>query len=245
MEIKVIGIDCATDPKKIGISIGDFTKGHIELIETQIAFDSQSMYKFLCNYIKNHENVLLAIDAPLGWPMNLGLSLVNHNSGYALNVEANDLFRRETDKFIKRKIGKQSLDVGADRIARTAHSALVMLEKLRRMTGKDIRMAWKPSDLKGIAVIEVYPAATLDCYNITSTGYKDKNKMKIREEILAMLKNYINISKNTDLLLENADALDSAICLLSAKDFIEGNVYYPERLDIAKKESWIWVKNID
>lgn len=246
MEIKVIGIDCATDPKKVGISFGKYYKGKMELIQTMIATGSQSMYKLICNYIGSENNVLLAIDAPLGWPIDLGASLVNHNAGDALNVDANDLFRRETDRFVKRVIGKQSLDVGADRIARTAHAALRMLQELRIMTGRDenINIAWEPSNLKGIKAIEVYPAATLDCYGIISTGYKDKNKKQVREQILDALKNYIKIPKDTDLLLNNADALDSAICLLSAKDFIEGNAYYPEQLELAQKEGWIWIRNV-
>ncbi|GAA0123446.1 DUF429 domain-containing protein [Clostridium faecium] len=244
MEIKVIGIDCATDPKKVGISLGKYYKGQMELIQTMIATGSQSMYKLICDYIGSENNVLLAIDAPLGWPIDLGASLVNHNAGDALNVDANDLFRRETDRFVKRVIGKQSLDVGADRIARTAHAALKMLQELRKMTGRDIKMTWEPNNLNGIGAIEVYPAATLDCYRIISTGYKDKNKQQIREQILNALKNHIKVPKDTELLLNNADALDSAICLLSAKDFIEGNAYYPEQLDLARKEGWIWIRNI-
>lgn len=244
MEIKVIGIDCATDPKKVGISFGKYYKGKMELIQTMIATGSQSMHRFICDYIGSEDDVLLAIDAPLGWPIDLGASLVNHNAGDALNVDANDLFRRETDRFVKRVIGKQPLDVGADRIARTAHAALRMLRELRTITGRDINMAWKPSKLKGIEAIEVYPAATLDCYRIISTGYKDKNKQQVREQILEALKNHIKVPKDTELLLNNADALNSAICLLSAKDFIEGNTYYPEQLGIAQKEGWIWIRNI-
>lgn len=244
MEIKVIGIDCATDPKKVGISFGKYNQGQMELIQTKIATGSQSMYKLICDYIGSEGNVILAIDAPLGWPIDLGASLANHNAGDVLDIAANDLFRRETDKFVKRVLGKQPLDVGADRIARTAHAALRMLQELRIMTGRDINMAWEPSNLNGIKAIEVYPAATLDCYSIISTGYKDKNKQQIREQILNALKNHIKVPKDTELLLNNADALDSAICLLSAKDFIEGNAYYPDQLDLARKEGWIWIRNI-
>ena len=47
-----------------------------------------------------------------------------------------------------------------------------------------------------------------------------------------------------EILEKNADALDSAVCLLAAKDFIEGNVYYPENISLAKKEGWIWVRRM-
>lgn len=57
----------------------------------------------------------------MGWPANMGQVLYNHNTGQLIDVHSNDLFRRETDKFIKKNLRKQPLDVGADRIARTAH----------------------------------------------------------------------------------------------------------------------------
>jgi|LSQX01.1.fsa_nt_gb hypothetical protein len=40
--------------------------------------------------------------------------LVYHLAGEAININSNPLFRRETDRFIRRNIGKQSLAVGAD-----------------------------------------------------------------------------------------------------------------------------------
>lgn len=242
MEIKVVGIDCATDPKKVGISLGIYTNGQMELIQSKIATGSNLMYKFMHDYIGDKDHVLLAIDAPLGWPLSLGASLVNHNAGGMLDVEANNLFRRETDRFVKKMIGKQSLDVGADRIARTAHAALKIIEELRMMAGRDIHMAWKENEVIGLKAIEVYPAATLKCYGIVSSGYKDKEKKQVRKEILNELKKHIKISRDIDLMENNADALDSAVCLLSAKDFLVGNVYFPEDFNTARKEGWIWIR---
>ncbi len=43
-------------------------------------------------------------------------------------------------------------------------------------------------------------------------------------------------------MILSADVLDSAVCLLAAKDFLKGNVYFPSNLEKAKKEGWIWVK---
>ena len=42
---------------------------------------------------------------------------------------------------VRDRIGKQSLDVGADRIARTAHAALQLLHELRGRLGKPIPLA--------------------------------------------------------------------------------------------------------
>lgn len=134
--------------------------------------------------------------------------------------------------------------MGADRIARTAHSALKIIRELSLLIGKPLELAWDNKNLKGISAIEVYLAATLDCYGIQSTGYKGKNQQFIRKEIITGLREHMIIPNSMDLLEQNADALDSAVCLLAAKDFIEGNVYFPENISLAKKEGWIWVRKV-
>jgi predicted RNase H-like nuclease len=241
-KIKVIGIDCATDVKSTGLSVGTYNNYKIELKETRLGTKNSSIAEIIFSWITPEENVLLAIDAPLGWPANLGHALYNHNAGKIIDIDSNDLFRRETDKFIKKTLGKQPLDVGADRIARTAYSALKIIWELRLLTGEPIELAWDNVNLKGISAIEVYPAATLGCYGIKSSGYKEKNQQSDRGEIIAGLREHMIMPNDVYLLEQNADALDSSVCLLAAKDFIEGNVYYPEDLNLARKEGWIWVK---
>lgn len=41
---------------------------------------------------------------------------------------------------------------------------------------------------------------------------------------------------------QDADILDGVDCLLTAKDFLNSDVYFPSDFDKAKKEGWIWVK---
>jgi len=242
LKVNVIGIDCATDPKKIGISFGYYRNCEMIITNTIVSKDFATMYRYLFDYINKNDIILIAMDAPLGWPTSMGHALYNHNAGDPIQIESNSMFRRETDRFIKRKIGKQSLDVGADRIARTAHSALSIIEEIRKHTNRDVTMIWDPTNIQDVNLIEVYPAATLDCYNIVSTGYKESNKSDLRKVIIESLSNHIIIETDKNLILHNADALDSVICLLAAKDFIMGNVLYPENIELAKKEGWIWVK---
>lgn len=242
--IKVIGIDCATDVKNIGLSLGLYQETQIELKETRLGSKNTPIAEIIYNWIGPNKKVILAIDAPLGWPANLGQALYNHNAGQVIDVDSNTLFRRETDKFIKKMLGKQPLDVGADRIARTAHSALKIIRELSILLGEPVKLAWDNINLKGITAIEVYPAATLGCYGIQSTGYKEKNKQSIRKEIVTGLRAHMIMLNDVDILEQNADALDSAVCLLAAKDFIEGNVYYPKNMSLAEKEGWIWARRV-
>ncbi|WP_350345082.1 DUF429 domain-containing protein [Proteinivorax tanatarense] len=90
--------------------------------------------------------------------------------------------------------------------------------------------------------MEVYPSATLSQWDIKSTGYKDKKGEGFRKAIVKELSRYIDISLSKELLIKEDDVLDSAICLLAAKDFLEGKVFYPEDIELAKKEGWIWVR---
>jgi len=240
--VKVIGMDCATDAKKIGLAMGVYSNHTIAVLETKLGSDGSSVANIIKDWIQADEKVIFAIDAPLGWPEDLGNSLCHHLAGQILSAESNMLFRRETDRFIKKTLGKQPLDVGADRIARTAHAALKIIGELQQVISGEIKMAWHPEETNGISVIEVYPAATLQCYGIRNSGYKEKGQQIEREDILNGLMDVIDIQCNSQNMILNADVLDSIVCLLAAKDFLNGEVYFPKNLEKAKKEGWIWVK---
>ncbi|WP_350343898.1 DUF429 domain-containing protein [Proteinivorax tanatarense] len=125
--MKIIGIDCATKSQKTGLALGHYENGTLTLKDATLGFTKTPIAQTIYKWINPDDKVLLAVDAPLGWPQNLGSTLTEHIAGEPLESDSNNLFRRETDKFIKRNVNKQPLDVGADRIARTAHSALAIM----------------------------------------------------------------------------------------------------------------------
>jgi hypothetical protein len=57
----------------------------------------------------------------------LAETLIIHRAGMSLETPADPMFRRTTDVFIQRTLKKTPLDVGADRIARTAYATLAIL----------------------------------------------------------------------------------------------------------------------
>ena len=183
--------------------------------------------------------VLLAIDAPLGWPVALSPALSEHCAGKPLAASADSLFRRATDRFIKRQLKKTPLDVGADRIARTAHTALGLLERLRRSLGHPIPLAWV-APLESVVAIEVYPAATLIAHGFRSSGYKKAEQTRERREIFSSLRGLMSLPADSRLLEENDDALDAVVCVLGGKDFLDGRAMAPEDTGLAKREGWIW-----
>jgi predicted RNase H-like nuclease len=239
----IIGVDCATDPKKRGIAVGRTSLDSCWVTKIETGLSDAKIAAFVEDEKRYCTQLLLALDAPLGWPAPMGNALSAHKAGDPFLPTADILFRRETDRFIREKFKKQSLDVGADRIARTAYAALTLLKYLSETSGYPVQLAWD-AEFTGIAAIEVYPAATLRSYGLPDSGYKTKSDHKVRQEIIGGLNGVEEffLDKSIALPLQSADALDAVICCLAGLDFLRGSVHQPADEELARKEGWIWVR---
>lgn len=238
--MRVIGLDCATDNSRIGVALGEYEAEIVSVSRFEICSRARPAVSIVGEWLAGATQALLAVDAPLGWPTPLARALCGHNAGDAISATPNDMFRRETDRFVQRQVGKTPLDVGADRIARTAHAALGILADLRKATGAAVPLAWNPDSLTGIAAIEVYPAATLLVHGFRSSGYKQPQQVDERAEILSKLASVLALPTDTSQMAGNADVLDAVVCLLAAKDFLDGRAMKPVDADLAYQEGWIW-----
>ena len=242
MAIRIIGIDCAVEARNTGLACGWYEGGKARIDQATTGAGRAALVDTLLDWASAASSTLIAIDAPLGWPAGLGQVLYTHEAGKPMPVEANRLFRRETDRFVRRMTGKQSLDVGADRIARTAHAALALLEALREKSGLPVPPAWEAELPPGLSAIEVYPAATLRAYGLSAAGYKSAGGRAARHNLLGGLGEKIDLPGEVWRMEESDDALDAALCVLAGADFLRGEVYPPEDEELAKKEGWIWVR---
>jgi len=243
--MNLVGIDCAVDPKKCGLAIGESTKNGIIIEYVATGLREEELLESICCSINNNSTTLLAIDAPFGWPVSLEESLQGHKAGDVIAQDSNTLFRRETDRFIKKHINKQPLDVGADRIARTAWAALRLLDKIRIKTRLEVPVAWRPGSVVDTSCIEVYPAATLEAWQLSPVGYKgkDEEKATARLQLLDRLRDVIKVNENQQrIMLKSDDAFDAVLCLLAAQDFTQCSAYNPPDLAVAEREGWIWVR---
>ena len=93
--------------------------------------------------------VLVAIDAPMGWPMAFCRNVCAHQAGEKLDSDPRLLFAREADRVVHRETGLTPLSVSADRIARTAVAALGIVHELR----ETLRRGWASTQL-GISTFE-------------------------------------------------------------------------------------------
>lgn len=242
MTICIIGIDCATDDKKVGLARGFLSSERLVIDRLAKPAANLGVSEVVAGWIEPGRRTLLAMDAPLGWPEALGRQLHDHRAGQFIDVEPNLLFRRQTDIFVKQQVGKLPLDVGADRIARTAHAALKHLHDLGRRIGGEIPLVWNADFSSAVAAVEVYPAATLKIVGCRSNGYKKPEHTGERNEIVAALANDIEFAADTALMIGDDDVLDAAVCLLAGCYFLRNQCYPPVDMELAKKEGWIWVK---
>ena len=240
----VIGIDWATKPANVGLCLGERKHGSLRIQELLLGSECSSPVDQIRRWIQGLDGeVLLALDAPLGWPASMGKQLHSHKAGQGIGVEPNRFFRRHTDTFVWKTLGKLPLEVGADRIARAALSGLNLLAELRAVTGEPIPTAWEPSEASRVRVVEVYPAATLLSHGMSIRGYKRTNDegQACRRVISERLEARLGLTEFHHQRNESVDhLLDAAVCVLAGDEFLGGHCIPPTDLEEATVEGWIW-----
>lgn len=245
-EALLIGLDAASNRRNFGYAIGRWSNNYITIEKTgclaERSAKSDDAIQEIAERITgvaHNTRVLIAVDAPLGWPQPLAESLALHKAGDLLNSSKDALFNRTTDLLLKTR-GHRPLEIGAALIARATVEALVVLEELRSRTRLNIPLAWT-RDFEGQAVIEVYPAATLKAHGLPHTKYKNsKHPDALRELVQDLATELKNLQQSID---GNHNAFDAAVCVLSAGDFLRGHCSPPTEQARALKEGWTWVKD--
>lgn len=242
--VRLIGIDCAVDPANTGLCLADYTDGELR-VRRGCSGAGADPAEIAAGWIEA-EPTLIGLDAPLGWPAPLGEELSVHRAGGELGESANRLFRRFTDDYTAETIGKRPMDVGADRIARTAHAALSLLTQLRRISERSLPLGWSPGEPPEGEVIETYPAAWLTAARLPGKAYKKRDQRCVREAILDGLPGWVSLECGREPFLEDADILDALLCTLICVAFLQGKVLPPpaDRVELVRREGWIWFPSI-
>ena len=178
--VQIIGIDCAAQPEDFGLALGRVRGRTVEIVDVRKGEGSDNNFNPLAKQVRRWiygdnadrpKTTLLALDAPLGWPIQLTRALRNHRAGAPLGRPSDasrkdrnpghHLFRRHTDRFIAQKFRGAPLDIGADRIARVARSALELLGRLGDSKGPQpgVPLLWDPRDLDDSTGEERWPTA--------------------------------------------------------------------------------------
>lgn len=288
MSIQIIGIDCAAQPKDFGLARGLVRGSTVEIVEVDKGKGSDNCLDDLVGQVQcwiNRHNpdglgkTLLALDAPLGWPIHMTRALHDHRAGASFGRPSdprhkdrnpgNHLFRRHSDRFIAQKFSGAPLDIGADRIARVARSALELLGRLETPGGRQsaVPLLWNPRDLDRLGAIEVYPRLTLRHLHGSrkkELHYKGKKHAQSRSEIVdKILPTRLTLDNDhlrqqtskRERLDYDHDRIDAALCVLEGLHFLlaqsvgpahpEAAAWLTEETattvdDIKTSEGWIW-----
>jgi len=237
----LIGVDCATVPERTGVAIGRLHAGEVRLEAVYPPGRALDVEGLLVAALAGAGSAVLAFDAPLGWPIALGEHLARHRAGAPISATPAALFSRATDHAIRARLGKQPLEVGADRIARTAVAALGLLACVRARSGRSLPVAVTATPASDAVVIEVYPAALVAAGSPRPRG---RTAVDAAKAALARASFGSGLTAHQPVLDASPDALDAALCVLAAADWVRGHAVPPpsELLEVARREGWIWAR---
>ena len=237
---RVIGIDCATVRERIGVAVADVGGGGIILWEALQSTRVPSIPSHVAQRTQGARRVLLALDAPLGWPLSLGTALQNHTAGAPIELVPDRFFSRHTDLDIRARMTRKPPGTRRSPVGRTAHSALEILEATRRKMGQAVPLAWAPDFPERAAAIEVHPAATLLAHGFQDEDYRGRHGAEVRTRLVKELARKMDVRGELAAAEHHAEVLDALVCVLAAADFLAGLAVPPTELSLAHKEGWIW-----
>ncbi len=220
--VPIVGIDCATQPGNTGLCFATWDGVSLRIKSARVCTHRRDLVESVAAELDGLSSAVIALDAPLGWPVPLADSLHEHRAGQPLAAPREALFRRTTDRLIEEWSGKRPLEVGANLIARTAHAALTELAEIRKSLGRPVELAWAPGTPQDVTAIEVYPAVTWIAH-----GRRWPHWGPVSDPL------------QYDRPLHVRDAV---LCAVAAVDFIERRAQPPgdEHLETARREGWIW-----
>ncbi len=237
----LIGVDCATVPERTGIAIGRLVDDHYTLDAVHAPDRALDVDGIIVAALSGGGPAVLALDAPLGWPSALGDALPDHLVGAPVSASPAALFSRATDHAIRARLGKQPLEVGADRIARTAVAALALLERLRMRTGRALTVAVTEVRRPDAMVIEVYPAAL-----VAARGARPRGDVAMVAAKTAVVTEAFGPGALAQhpAMQSSMDALDAALCVVAAADWHRGHAIPPppDLAGVVQREGWIWAR---
>lgn len=263
----IVGMDCAAQPERFGIAVALLLEsGPPKVVTAWKGARDEKIATTIAAAVREalatspvggrSMDLIVSLDAPLGWPRELGRTLATHEAGRPLPFPSNSLFRRVTDDVIYEQLGRRPLEVGADRIARAAVQTLSVLEELRTVLATPLPVAIRRWSEQGATAssqegpfriscaIEVYPAAYLLANGLPARMYKRVDQADTRASILDGIASKISLPERLrERAASDADVLDSLLCILTATDYLSDSCISPSGVSekTLRVEGWAWV----
>lgn len=237
-----MGVDLAAQDKKTGLAVLRWRPGAVVLEHVQVQTSNEDILS--CS----GRAQVVGIDCPLGWPRPFTDLLVAQRLGtvdpsVGRSIEARRLLAyRRTDFDVHARTGRWPLSVSADLIGYPAMRAAGLLASLAR-DGKALRRSGIDS-----RAAEVYPAASLSGWGLTSRGYKADPEVRsaLITQLLAAAP-WLDLSVGIALCHASDDAFDAVVAALGAGAVMLGRTAGPpdEEVELADEEGWIHLPDQD
>ena len=85
--VAVVGIDAATDARRTGIAFATWSPHVTRVAAARVGESVDDLVRHTAAWVADAQRWLLAIDAPLGWPTDLGSLLPDHRAGAVVGEE--------------------------------------------------------------------------------------------------------------------------------------------------------------
>jgi len=233
-----VGVDLAAEPAGTAIAYLEWSPGRASLRDLVIGATDKMIVEAVGQADK------AGIDCPLGWPVPFVEFVTAHQNGTVSvppDLAGRDWRRalayRLTDLAVHQTTGQRPLSVAADRIGHTAMRAAGLLARLATKG--------HPVDRTGTGVVvEVYPAASLRCWQLPHQGYKNPKHIAVLGELVNRLSKaapWLDLAAGQTHCRSSDHALDAIIAALTARAAAQGLVTAPagDQLQTARREGWI------
>ena len=213
--MRTVGVDLSAEARGTGLAAIEWSEDGARLLHVQVGASDRTVLET----VQGADQA--AIDCPLGWPEPLVDFLIAHRAGRALTPNGlsglewrRTLARRATDLHVAQVVpGAVPLAVGADRIAAVAMRAAGLLALLAD--------AGTPVDRTGAGpLVEVYPAAALRLWGLTSRSYKGPGNRAALNQLVDQLQAALptlDWGAHADTCRSSDDALDAVVCAILAR----------------------------
>lgn len=245
--MRTLGLDLSVVDSKTWLASIEWADGRGTLVAL---LDGLSNSEIIDEARKRSPAEVVGIDCPFGWPRDFVELVRAHSEGTVDHHIADaDNWRstrtkRVTDLLVQATPGLKvnPLSVSSDKIGATAMRCATLLAE---MTSKGLRV--DRSGREGIAV-EVYPAASLNSWDLPFKGYKETKRRLAREALVNRLLDragWLSVgNEHREQLTRHDDALDAVVAALSARaarwDLATGPTDGAEAAAVSV-EGWIWV----
>jgi len=235
-EFATVGVDLAAQDRNTGLAVLNWRPGAVVLEHLALQVSNEQILR------AGLAADLVGIDCPLGWPAPFTDLLLAARGGRvdaAAGIDTESrraLAFRRTDFAVRAQTGRWPLSVSADLIGYPAMRAAGLLAAFA--------LHQKPVRRSGIesCVAEVYPAASLSIWGLTSRGYKADPDL--RERLIGELQvraPWLDLTAGLALCQKSDDAFDAVIAALAAGAVRLGRAAGPPIADIelADEEGWV------